>query len=70
MPCGPQTVRRVLTAATHGQAAAPGIGRQPCLGPGRVEPHDDDRRRLRALLVWLAWATLSLLAAGAIWSAL
>lgn len=71
MACGPQMVRRVLEAATHGDSAALGlIGRKPCVGDGRIGPGEEGRRRLRSLLTWLALAAFSVLAAVAILLAL
>jgi len=42
----------------------------PCLGPGRVKPGDSDRRRMRALLGWLAWAAVAVAIAAAVVSLL
>jgi len=66
MACGPQMVGRVLA-----QSSGPTLGitaRQPCVGPGRVEPSEDDRRRHRAALGIAVWLALSIGAAIALLS--
>ena len=63
MPCGPQLVGRVPPPAVH---APRFIASRPCLGPGSVPPSDDDRRKARALVRWLAWTALALLASLAL----
>ena len=65
MPCGPQMVGRAPDS--RGGAAAPGFAhRAPCVGPGHVEPNEQDRRRLRTLLVWLGWAVFAVVTAASI----
>ena len=60
MPCGPQMV---------GRGPPNGIAhRHPCLGPGRVAPSEDDRRRLRGALGLVFWLALSIGAAIALLS--
>jgi hypothetical protein len=70
-------VRRVLPAATHRRerasatssapASAPGItSRHPCLDGGSVAPSEADRRRLRSIGAWAAWALFALGAAAAL----
>lgn len=67
MPCGSQMVGRVGTPASRDRRAAPGItGRHPCIGPGRVEPSEQDRQRLSALLVWIGWAVFAVATAAVI----
>jgi hypothetical protein len=71
MPCGPHMVGR---GAPDGRSAHQPPVRiaqgGPCLGPGRVEPRDDDRLRLRSALGWLAWAAIAVAVAATIVSAL
>jgi hypothetical protein len=60
-----------VPAPPRGGGPALGItGRRPCVDPGRVEPSEGDRRRVRTLLGWLGWAAFALLAAVALLSAL
>ena len=67
MPCGSQMIGRVDAPANRDRRAAPGItGGHPCLGPGRVEPSERDRRRLHTLLVWIGWAIFAVAAAAVI----
>jgi len=66
MPCGPQMVGRRMPAAGPRRGAAPGIAHgRPCLGPGRVQSDETDRRRLRRLAGRLAWTAFALLASAA-----
>jgi hypothetical protein len=72
MACGPQMVGRVLQDGGAKHQPAVGIAHGgPCLGPGRVEARDSDRRRMRNLLGWLGWAAVAVaIAAAAVMSLL
>ena len=71
MACGPQMVGHVPPDGGSARQDSPGIAHgRPCLGPGRVEAGDGDRRRMRAILGWLAWAAVAVAIAAAVVSLL